>query len=218
MMFDLASFAKEVHQNAVEHGFWDEPRSMAVIRSLIHSEWTEALEESRAGRPMVWHACNDPADNCPNCESNTDCPCKLDAWEQDCPAYDQKPEGIAVELIDGCIRILDWMEWRRYGRYHSAAYWEAEGVRLASELKDEADDLGEDGLISVGMAVDLLHKMTARAVVSKDVYSGNLEYHAMCALGYAFWWVRIHSMSPEVLIQQKHRYNKTRPYKHGKKF
>lgn len=48
----FGEFAKEVHQNAVDHGWYEAERSVAEIFALIHSEWSEALEEYRAGRPM----------------------------------------------------------------------------------------------------------------------------------------------------------------------
>lgn len=70
---------KNVHQNAIDHGFWDEDRPLGETFALIHSELSEALEEYRAGRPNVWYG------------------------------EGGKPEGICVELIDAAIRMMDFM-------------------------------------------------------------------------------------------------------------
>ena len=49
MSFDLNEFAKEVHQNAIDHGFWDDDATDERQISLIHSEWSEALQADRSG-------------------------------------------------------------------------------------------------------------------------------------------------------------------------
>lgn len=46
--------AKEIHENAVSHGWWDEPRNLLEIAALCHSEISEAVEEYRAGRPLAY--------------------------------------------------------------------------------------------------------------------------------------------------------------------
>lgn len=73
----LTDWAKEIHWNAIKHGWWDEPSSFGEIVALCHSELSEALKEYRSDEPLVY-------------------------------SEGEKPEGIAVEMIDCLIRILDW--------------------------------------------------------------------------------------------------------------
>ena len=122
----LNELAKEIHENAVAHGFWDEDRPLPEVLMLIVSELAEALEEARAGDKMNgriscmhYYSGEEYISNGP-----TNC-CK-------------KPEGIVVEVADALIRILDWC---------------------------------------VHEGIDI-----------------------------------------EGIVREKHEYNKTRPYKHGKKF
>lgn len=105
---NISEFAREVHQNAVDHGWWDTDRDAAEVIALIHSEWSEALEEYRAGRPMVWYECEE-AGKSEICAPKDPYDCLHYSDNEHCKYRGKKPEGIAAELIDGCIRILDYI-------------------------------------------------------------------------------------------------------------
>lgn len=122
----LNELAKEIHENAVAHGFWDEDRPLSEVLMLIVSELAEALEEARAGDKMNGRI------SCMHYYSG-------EGYVSSAPTNCcKKPEGIVVEVADALIRILDWF--------------------------------GHEGI---------------------DI---------------------------EGIVREKHEYNKTRPYKHGKKF
>ena len=85
--------AWEIHENAMAHGWWEENRTFPEIVALCHSELSEALEEYRNARPMVY--CVNP---------DEDVCCNVCGFRDG----KAKPEGIATEMADCIIRILDW--------------------------------------------------------------------------------------------------------------
>lgn len=77
----LNSFAVAVHENAVAHGWWEEERGLPEVLMLCVSELNVT------------------------CGSRTFNP---EEPEAPCTARSKKPEGVAVELADCVIRILDY--------------------------------------------------------------------------------------------------------------
>jgi hypothetical protein len=196
--FDFIGFAREVHQVAVEHGWWEGERDEAEIYALIHSEWSEALEEHRAGRPMVWQACNWDGERC---EEGT---CKH--WNDgDCDEgeMDPKPEGIAVELIDGVLRCMDYLAAK--GKLQSETF--IDGL-MAATLADT-----QDRAPSLPLLVVNLHAMTTLACMRK-----RNEIKLWGCVSAVWDWIEKQGVDPEAVIRAKHEYNKTRPYKHGKRY
>ena len=51
----LNDMAYEIHQNAIDKGFWWEERNIGELIALMHSELSEALEATRHGNPVDEH-------------------------------------------------------------------------------------------------------------------------------------------------------------------
>ena len=213
-MMKLNKFAQAVHENAVKHGWWDEERTFGEIIALCHSELSEALEEYRAKRPMLYYPCNAGGVCVDDAEGdNVSCGSRVtdpEHQEAACKARSKKPEGIAVELADCIIRVLDYM--------------------------------GKEGF-----NVDALLREAPKAVmcdVPVRVYAASLgdriaRWHLLLSLAYACWcnsagthaaalrmalciceiveWAEEAGVDMEMVLDTKHEYNKTRPYRHGGK-
>ena len=199
-----------IHQNAKDHGWWDEERSLYEVIALIHSEWSEALEEARNGKPLVYRICLEDPEEADVCNPKDKEDCLMAGKETECKYYGKKPEGIAVELIDGVIRILDF-----FGRC---------GVELDDPATGEPCALeslwGENGADSgdvpdnAAELIALLHAHTSNVIIEDEHDALNLVQ----AMSMALIWIERQGIDPLKLLLEKHEYNVNRPYKHGKKF
>lgn len=102
----LNSFAAAVHENAVAHGWWEEERGLPEVLMLCVSELAEALEEYRSGRPTLYYL----NERTQQANVHTTEKVGTDGRINVMPnmARSKKPEGVAVELADCVIRILDY--------------------------------------------------------------------------------------------------------------
>jgi len=74
----ITELVEAAHQNAINKGWYEEPRTCGELIALMHSELSEALEEYRHGRGYT------------------------ETYYEN-----EKPCGIPSELADAVIRIFD---------------------------------------------------------------------------------------------------------------
>lgn len=190
---NITEWAKEIHENAVKHGWWETQRSTGEVIALIHSELSEALEEARDNRPMMYVLGPNGEEICTPCYFNG-----------------RKPEGIAVELADAVIRVLDMAE--HVGmplRDYNAARQEVESVR------DVAPKIFGD----FGTSIAFLHSIVSdllRASIEGD--ANDTISAALGIIAYIEEYLVYRGLDLWQVIELKHNYNKGRPYKHGKAF
>ena len=190
---NLNEFAKEIHANACDKGFWDEPRPFDELCALMISELAEALEEARAGRPMEWY--KRMPDCHPNCADE-----RIDECEEAGGCYfgfgALKPEGIAVEMADCAIRLLDFIG-------HEEVAIELKPV---PECKD---------LCTVFMdAANFICHASGWEKHDKEMRDADLVHALAIVLG----WFKANDLDFETIARRKHEFNKTRAYKHDKLF
>ena len=109
MIDTLNRLAEEIHKTAIEHGWWETERELPEVLMLCVSELSEALEEYRDGRPNEWYMCNEIPCESTMCLPKDETDCEMFWHEGKCVYRSAKPEGIAVEMVDCIIRILDYL-------------------------------------------------------------------------------------------------------------
>ena len=193
---NLNDFAKEIHENAVAHGFWDEPRPFDELCALMISELSEALEEARAGGPMERYAC--PIKGRP-CDDGCQLSCDPIQFGM------RKPEGITVEMADCAIRILDYLG--------------SEGFDVDDFI--ECDRV--DAYASRYKKLPAAFISTAYEICGAVIYHNASRRNSSCeklsvGLTIILAWFRANDLDFEIIARRKHEYNKSREFRHGKLF
>lgn len=193
-MMKLNKFAQAVHENAVKHGWWDEERTFGEIIALCHSELSEALEELRTNRPMMYFV-------------ETNGFVVTDMSER----KDEKPEGVAVELADCIIRVLD---------YFGKEELDVDALMQEAMKAVMCDVPGRIYAATLGDCISRWHLLLSLAYSCWCKASGthaSALRMARCVCEILAWGKVTDGVDFEMILDIKHEYNKTRPYRHGGK-
>lgn len=216
----------EVHKIAVDHGWWEKPLSFSEIIVMCHSELSEAVEEYRAERPMVYHGCY--MDGVEVCDPGNES-CAPHICPPDCMYYIEKPEGVAVELADCVLRILDYMGQvkgnvdgivRHMGGFSNpgpgkplpdlvaGCHYLLSGAYAANR---QAEMLGRK---RAGRKIKLVNPAH---ICRERAYERQAKQKMVGCILDIMQWAKSNGVDMEAVIKAKNEYNKTREYRHGGK-
>lgn len=214
---NLNEFAFVAHKNAVEHGWYSPEPEDSVIFANIMGEWAEAFEEYKAGKPDLYYHCTDRALGADAiCEHQQECYWRKVGGKADqCSDRNPKPEGVAAELIDGAIRILDYIGWQM----EKNAAWNTDLNASIAAIRGTANTESityacyvED----VPRLVCELNVLTGYALDNGRMPTVRRFYLCIC-LFFVFEYCKLKGINPDALMLDKHQYNKSRSYRHGGK-
>lgn len=174
--------SKEIHEQAIKSGWWQDKVFFHEIIALIHSELSEALEEYRNEMPNIY--CMD-YETCPNPEECLMCFKNY---------MIRKPEGIATELSDCVIRILD--------------YCGKKNIDIDLELSNCMENYGS---FTLPRLVAECHFFISTAYINYEI-----SYLIQC-INLIRHWCTENKIDLIEVIKIKHLYNKTRKWRHGNK-
>ena len=212
---NLNEFARIAHKNAAEHGWYSPEPEDSVVFANIMGEWAEAFEEYKAGHPNLYYKCSDKAMGADAiCEHQDECYWrKVGGKAEHCVDRNGKPEGVAAELIDGAIRIFDYIGWQ----IEKNPAWDA---NINKSLENIGESIGAEVLVrdvkNVPKLICELNVLTGYALDNGRIPTVRRFYMLICVyLVQAY--CEACGIDADRLMLEKHEYNKGRSYRHGGK-
>lgn len=185
----LIQLAEEIHAAAVKKGFWDVDMAVDKHVAKLRGELGEAIQEDRCGRPMLY------VDDIEVCERITD-PAMFDG---------RKPEGVAAELADFVMMMLDWMQ-----ESHEESVMITAEFTAPQPMRDVLR-----GTHFVQLINSLYHSVEA-VCCGKDTPAGEF-YSAMIFSVYGpALWLEERGIDIWEVVRLKMAYNASRPALHGR--
>lgn len=182
-MIDLNKLAEELHAAAVDNGFWSVDDAEERHVAKMHSELSEAIQEDRCGRPLLY------VDDI-----------EIEARITDPAMFDgRKPEGVAAELADFVMMVLDWAKQRD------------ETIASPDEVfSNNTDDIEN---ASLPHFVNNMHE--GIMLVHNDwVLRHDIQFAFI--VHFVDLWLKARGIDLWQVIRLKMEYNRSRPKLHGR--
>jgi len=188
----------KVHQNAVEHGFWEETKSDDHCLCLVVSELMEAVEADRCNKHADLAKFNSRMD-----DYLSDLPNKVfyEDYFKIC-FRDYIKDSVEDELADALIRLLDFT-----GSNNCHLYNVEELIKGSLNNKSYIDSLNNKSFTE-------LMWVLVRALACKPSH----VYGIQCIIIDLFCISKILNIDLLEHVKMKMAYNSFREYKHGKKY
>jgi hypothetical protein len=192
-MVDINAVAAELHRDAVERGFWAVDDALMKHFAKMHSELSEALQADRCGCPMLY----------------VDDITMATGPETDIEKFDgRKPEGIAAELADFVMMMLDviaqlGVDVNKMLAEHHYTYYSDYYVHFSTLQLHQIVMGGHKALNTIVYENDNLDKLGSALLY--------------CVFGVELW-LKQRGVDLWAVIALKVAYNKNRPKLHGRKY
>lgn len=175
---DINLLAEELHAAAVEKGFWDVENALDKHIAKMHSELSEAVQADRAG--IMYEIEYEGA----------------------------KPEGVAAELADFVMMVLDYTETGHALRYV------LECMDVTRKTLEEFYDLRSAPLpVVVNMLHDVLCNASNATTDGEDICIAIVTMICVPEI-----WLKDRGYDLWEIIRAKMEYNRSRPKLHGRAY